>query len=91
MNAQILLQTVPDVDCPAPDISAFGKLVGNNFTYGSSVEYHCNDGYYVSRETTSISLECTDTGIWEPVPTMIQCIRKIYRCSWEPTKVMLSL
>ncbi|XP_019851357.1 PREDICTED: uncharacterized protein LOC100634273, partial [Amphimedon queenslandica] len=49
------------VDCGNPGEPANGYTNNNVFTYQSTVQYHCNEGYQLSGDS---SIECTATGQW---------------------------
>ncbi|XP_019862954.1 PREDICTED: CUB and sushi domain-containing protein 3-like, partial [Amphimedon queenslandica] len=61
------------VDCGNPGEPANGYTNDNVFTYQSTVQYHCNEGYQLSGDS---SIECTSNGNWNntlPNCAIINC------------------
>ncbi|XP_065845158.1 sushi, von Willebrand factor type A, EGF and pentraxin domain-containing protein 1-like isoform X2 [Oscarella lobularis] len=54
------------VNCGAPPTVRNGHFRGNNFLFGSKVEYYCDRGFKRVRSST---LECIHTSKWYPAPT----------------------
>lgn len=50
------------VSCPLPEAVAHGQYFGTNFTYGTSVEYVCEEGYEL---TGSKVRHCLSEGTWD--------------------------
>ncbi|NXL56247.1 CR1L protein, partial [Chordeiles acutipennis] len=74
------------IGCPNPDIRNGKPLhlwdVQDNYVYGDRLEVTCNDGYAFKGHGSSIVLQCTSDGTWDPaVP---ECTPEL-RCSTPDT------
>ena len=60
-------------ECPQPGAIAFGRIVGEELTFGSSVTYKCNNGYKLDGAP---QLTCLAGGVWDkevPICIPILC------------------
>lgn len=57
--------------CKPPQLIPNGKVVGSDFTWGSSVSYACLEGYQLSLPAV---LTCEGNGSW--TGELPQCFRK---------------
>ena len=57
------------VDCGNPGVPVNGYTNDNVFTYQSTVQYYCNEGYQLSGDS---SIECTANGNWNN--TLPNCV-----------------
>ena len=62
-----------DIRCESPGEPSNGQRQGNDFSFGSTVKFTCNDGYTINGEET---LKCVADGEWNhPRP---KCDSKSY-------------
>jgi len=65
------------VTCDRPSrVISNGRMIGDNFTYGSVIRYECDAGYFI--DGTSDSRTCLETGEWDRpiiVCTAVECPR----------------
>jgi hypothetical protein len=62
------------VTCTEPPLFIFnGRMIGTNFTFNSTIEYECDEGFQING---SVSRTCTETGSWDapiPVCERVEC------------------
>ena len=68
-----LLWSLPAIMCKPPQLVPNGKVVGSDFTWGSSVTYACLEGYQLSLPAV---LTCEGNGSW--TGELPQCFRKLF-------------
>ena len=49
------------IDCGSPDKPSNGIVIGNDFTFGATVEYECTKGFVLVGSKTRT---CQDNGVW---------------------------
>ncbi|CAK8677832.1 unnamed protein product [Clavelina lepadiformis] len=65
------------VNCghPGTFYNALSSVVKSGTLYGALVQIKCRDGYWTSHSyQKSVTLQCSDEGLWEPPPEGIHCI-----------------
>ena len=78
-NGQVPICDIVQCDKPSEIISN-GRMIGTNFTYGSVIEYVCDEGY--SLDGISNERQCLSSGQWDrpiPVCTAVECPRLFIR------------
>uniref|UniRef100_A0A6A7FRK1 CUB and sushi domain-containing protein 1-like n=2 Tax=Hirondellea gigas TaxID=1518452 RepID=A0A6A7FRK1_9CRUS len=63
------------INCEQPEIPHDGYVIGYSFDVGSEVEYHCEDGHFLTGENIRV---CTRDAIWSgssPNCTYVDCGR----------------
>ncbi|XP_065845189.1 sushi, von Willebrand factor type A, EGF and pentraxin domain-containing protein 1-like [Oscarella lobularis] len=66
--------TCEPVSCGGPPAMRNGHIRGNNFVFGSRVEYYCDSGF---KRVGSSTLECMHTRKWYPTPP--KCLELLCR------------
>lgn len=80
------------VQCDRPSrVISNGRMLGDDFTYGSTITYECDPGYYI--DGTFNSRTCLETGQWNRpiiVCTAVECPRLSVRNGQTSGNMMTS-
>lgn len=76
----------PAIMCKPPQLIPNGKVVGSDFTWGSSVTYACLEGYQLSLPAV---LTCQGNGSW--TGELPQCFRKSLTGGLQGTHLLAPL